>query len=195
MSSDLDIARERELIRRIQAGDDTAFDEIAENTKRAAYAVAFRWTRDQHLAFDTVQEAYIKLYGAIPSWRRSSRIQTWLYRVVTNACIDLHRKRRREVTVSSGTSHAGEWHECLLDSEPSASEKVELSDTLAALQGCLESLPTRMRQAIHLRYLCGLSLREVSDVQDCSIGTIKATLFQALRRLRTQMIKLEECPS
>lgn len=193
MASELDIAREQELIRRVQAGDDDAFDELTELTKRAAYAVAYRWTRDQHLAFDTVQEAYIKLYGAIPRWPLASRVQTWLYRVVTNACIDLHRKRRREVVMPNSASHTDGWSVRVPDPEPSVVEKEQHSDTLSSLEGCLEALPAKMRQAIHLRYLCGLSLREVSEVQACSVGTIKATLFQALRRLRTHMAKLEEC--
>jgi len=191
--SELDIEKERELVRRIKDGDDGAFDELAESTKRVAYAVAYRWTRDQHTAFDTVQEAFIKLYGAMPKWTDSCRVQTWLYRVVTNTCIDLHRKRKREVVVPSGCDDINAWHERLPDTEPSASETFQQSDTLLAMERCLEALPTKMRQAVHLRYLCGLSLREVSDVQNCSIGTIKATLFQALRRLRSHMSKLEEC--
>jgi len=191
--SELDIEKERELIRRVKAGDDDAFDELAEATKRAAYAVAFRWTRDQHMAYDMVQEAYIKLYGAMPRWPGSCRVQTWLYRVVTNVCIDLHRKGKREIVAPSGCDDAGAWHERLPDTQPSAFETFQHSDTLLVLERCLEDLPTKMRQAVHLCYLCGLSLREVSDVQDCSVGTIKATLFQARRRLRSHMTKLEEC--
>ncbi|OGV68367.1 MAG: hypothetical protein A3K19_28060 [Lentisphaerae bacterium RIFOXYB12_FULL_65_16] len=190
MPNVFDKQEEEELIRRARDGDDSAFDALVEATKHASYAVAYRWTRDQHTALDMVQEAYLRLHATLPTWRNSCRLQTWLYRVVTNVCIDHHRHRRFEVV---GPSDAAGWA-CDPDAcEPPASEALERSDQVKVLQASIEQLPGRMRQAVHLRYLCGLSLQEVSTVQGCSIGTIKSTLFEAVRRLRSHMGRYERC--
>ena len=183
----LDATIEHELIERSRGGDDQSFDNLVEATKRSTYALAYRWTRDRDLSFDMVQEAYIKLFRFLPRWNHSCRIQTWLYRVVTNACIDRRRRSRFEaVPLHGADGDPGPEHFLAADT-PSAVESFERQEAAESVRDCLAKLPTRMREAVHLRYLCGLSLREVAEVQSCSVGTIKATIHQALHKMRGQM--------
>jgi len=183
---------EDELIRRSQSGDDDAFDELVERTKNGAYGLAYRWLRDRELAFDVVQEGFIKLYKALPRWNFSCRVCTWLYRVITNACIDHHR-RRRETIISFEALNCPDDIECQVTlTQESPSQQLQRRETAALVERLVTELPERMQQAFLLKYIGGLSLKEISDVQQCSVGTIKASLHQAVQKLRSRLRHHEE---
>ena len=188
--------RECELVRRCQAGDDAAFDGLVDSTKRPAYEVAFRWTRDRDLAMDVLQDAYVRLYRALPSWDFSCRVSTWLYRVVTNLCVDRHRRGgwRLVFAGQAATEHDEPLHHS--GHAPSPATAMEEAERAQAVHACVRRLPQRMREAVHLRYFSGLSLEEISQVQRCSVGTIKATLHQAVRKLKPALQELTalDCP-
>lgn len=184
--------RERELLAHCQAGQEAAFDALVEAVKRPAYALAYRWTRDQAFAYDVLQEALIRLYEQIPRWDYSCRVQTWLYRVVTNACIDAHRGKQTEPLRELAANRDGSVADPIAhlpDPSPSPSERLEKAETAHQLEQCLRRLPRNMQHIVRLRYLCGLSLQEISHVQSCSLGTVKATIFQGLRKLRLELAR------
>jgi RNA polymerase sigma-70 factor (ECF subfamily) len=170
------------LIRRYLDGEDSAFDEIVAHTKHPAFALAYRWTRDREQAFDIVQEAYVKLYKFLSKWNYSCRLQTWLYRVVTNTCIDKHRRQHLQLVPldeENGVGHAA----AVADGNPRTAllrrEQREL------LESGISQLPPKMQAIVRLKYAGSLTIKEIAAIQESSIGTIKATLHQATRKLRT----------
>ena len=173
------------LMRCCMKGDDHAFDKLVELTKSQIYAVAYRYLRDAHLAFDMVQESYIRLYKFLPKWDFSCQVTTWLYRVVSNLCIDHHRrhKRRGLVLVEEWTETA---HEPTARAKEMPGARLQTAEQREAIEAAIADLPARQQQAFRLKYIAGLSLQEISDIQECAIGTVKASIFQASQKLRKQ---------
>lgn len=175
----LDLADERRLLERCQEGNDAAFDELVARTKRAIFALAYRWTQDREAAFDIVQETYIKLHGFLPRWDFSCRVRTWLYRVATNACID--RRRRQHLTLVSVDEPGdnGDGYKRYASDAPSPAESLEALERREIFERCMATLPEKMQATFRLKYIGGLTLRQIAEVQGNSLGTIKSTLHRA----------------
>lgn len=173
------------LIRRCMDGDDSAFDRLVELTKSQIYSVAYRYVRDSHLAFDMVQEAYIRFYKFLPKWDFSCQVTTWLYRVVSNLCIDHHRrgKRRGLVLMEDWSENAPE---SLAKTSDTPGSRLEDQEQRQAIEHAIAELPDRQQQAFRLKYIGGLSLIEIAEIQNCAVGTVKASIFQASQKLRKQ---------
>ena len=182
----------RDLLKRSVDGDDQAFDLLVNHTKGDVYSLAYRWTKDRELAFDICQEAFIKLYKFLPKWDYSCHIKTWLYRVVTNVCIDYHRKNKHSFS-PLGDEESDEQLN-LVQGNPSANpcKELQAKEGLNQIENCIGTLPQKMQQSFRLKYICGLSLKEIAEIQGRSIGTIKATIHQAVHKLRTKLRTLEE---
>lgn len=183
------VQQDETLIRQCQAGSDEAFDRLVEQTKNAAYTVAYRYTHDTHLALDMVQEAYIKLYKFLPKWDFSCRVQTWLYRVVTNLCIDHHRRSKKHLVLME------DWSDQAVDSiagaEAAPGHDLRKQEWRAEIEVAITALPDRMQAAFRMKYIAGLSLKEIAEIQQCSVGTVKASIFQAANKLRQQFSREE----
>ncbi|MFM1549744.1 MAG: RNA polymerase sigma factor [Lentisphaeria bacterium] len=179
------------LIRRICNGETDAFAELVDTMKHLAYAPAYRRTRDRELSMEIVQDSFLKLYQQLPKWDFSCHVKTWLYRVVTNACID-HYRRNKATLVSIDdpeTSHSFEIAVSSAGADPA--RRAVSSDWRRLLEVCINELPERMQGAFRLKYIDGLSLKEVAEVQQCSIGTIKATLHKATRKVQERLLTFE----
>ena len=184
-----DRARETELIEAYKAGDDGAFDQLVELYRQRAYSLAYRWVDNREDALDICQEAFLKMYRAIPKWRPRSSIFTWLYRVIINLCIDLRRKKGRQNYVPLGSEN-GELSQGIIPLAPfdhspwRAADRKELRRTIhrAAMQ-----LPKRQQKAFFLRFYEGLQMREIAEIMQCSVGAAKASLFHAVRKMRKML--------
>ena len=171
------------LIEQCRAGDDAAFDDLVDRHKRDAFALAYRLVRDRDLARDVVQEAFVKLYAILARWNGSCQVRTWLYRVISNACVDVHRRRRRFVLLAdlpaadrddlTGSGHEPDPRQAMM--------RQELADHLGVL---VDALPARMQLCCRLRYFGGLDVKAIAEVMACAQGTVKAMLFQSRDRLR-----------
>ncbi len=183
---------EKELVQRFRGGDERAFDELVDRTKANIFALAYRWTRDRELAFDLVQETYIKLFKFLPDWNHSCKVETWLYRVMTNACIDYHRKNRHfhvSLDLVDDTANI-ELQSVATGDNPG--QMLQARERMSVVEKCIASLPAKMQAAFRMKYIGGLTLKEIAEVQDCSVGTIKATIHQAIKKLRLQLCLLEK---
>lgn len=180
-----------QLLRKCKEGNDQAFDQLVENTKNDMYAIAFRYTRDQDQAYDMCQEAYFKLYKFLPKWNFSCHIKTWLYRVVTNACIDYLRKNKHQfLSLEADENNERVEFQCQRR-ESNPRRHLQTKERLQYLERNISLLPRKMQEAFRLKYFGGLSLKEISDIQGCSLGTIKATIHQAVKRIRSHLLKFE----
>ena len=178
-----------ELVRACMAGDDDAFDELVKRTRGAAYSLAFRYTQDAHTALDVVQEAYIKLYNFLPKWNFSCRAQTWLYRVATNLCIDQRRRNsKRLILMEDWTDRSAD---SIASNDVAPGHDLQRAEWRAEIDQAILALPERMQAAFRMKYVGGLSYKEIAAVQECSVGTVKAAIFQAASKLRLQFSKQE----
>ena len=183
------MTREEELrlIEGFRAGDTGAFDALVEDFRAKAYSLAYRWTQNREDALDVCQDALVRLHRALPNWSARASVFTWLYRVIVNRAIDMKRKRARRKTVSSDAQRTDDEHAL---PEPQASglsnpERLVSSKELEGrIRAAVMALPPKQQQVFVLRHFEDLPLKEIAAIQQTSLGAVKATLFQAVRKLR-----------
>lgn len=180
-------------MRRARAGDADAFRVLVERYQGRAYRLALRILRSEESARDAVQEAFVKAYTSLGRFEERSSFFTWLYRLVTNQCIDMRRREHAERRV--------EWREgdpleeAALPLAPEAEmsapalpidevERLQLREQLAAAIG---KLPQAARETLLLREVDGLAYAEIAEAQGIPRGTVMSRLHYARRRVQQAM--------
>lgn len=171
------------LIDRFKKGEEKAFDELVNKYKKRIYYLAYSLTNNHADALDLSQEAFIKAYRSIHSFRGRSSFYTWLYRITVNLCLN-HLKReakKKEVSFDERIEVVQvDWW----SNPKKALENKELQEDLTK---AIDSLPPRQKAVFALRHLEGLSHKDIASILGCSIGNVKANLFQALQKLRDRL--------
>jgi RNA polymerase sigma factor (sigma-70 family) len=167
---------EEALLARVARGDEDAFAALYDRFGGVAYGLALRILRDERLAEDAVQEAFIAVWRQAASFRpERAKAQTWLLTLVHRRAVDLVRReeRRRGEPLDPETEPAGS----------SAADDAELRNRRSTVQRALAELPFEQRQPIELAYYGGLTQSELAEQLDQPIGTIKSRMFAGLKRL------------
>jgi RNA polymerase sigma-70 factor (ECF subfamily) len=181
------------LIRGAQLGDAAAFEELVRQYDRAVLRLAVHLTGSQEDGQDIYQEAFLRAYINIGSFRFECSFYTWIYRIVTNLCLDHLRKRSSRYRDLTTTISADGEEEQVLDRIPDqrAGASPERNMASRELRGCIvramQRLSPRERVVFELKHYHGLRLRTVAGILKTSEGTIKNTLFRATHKLRTQL--------
>ena len=192
---------EREIIRRIKAGDTNAYEQLVLDNQKQVYNLAYKMVGNEQDAYDISQEAFIKAYNALGSFREDSKFSVWLYRLTSNLCIDFLRSRSRKPAVSLSVSDEdGEEKELdIADVRFSPQELLEKKELRRAVRRGLLSLPEDYRQILLLREINGLSYAEIGQALNLEEGTVKSRIFRARKKLCTILLKdgniSEEFPS
>ena len=177
--------QEKKCIRQVLSGDVNAFEDLVSACEKNAYNLALRMLGSREDAEDVVQEAFLKAYRSLSDFRLDSRFSVWLYRIVSNLCLDLLRRRgRRNEQPLAVEDDEGEEKELELPDEryePAA--LLERSLTREAVRRGLDALPPEHRQILLLRELEGLSYEEIGAALSLEPGTVKSRIFRARRRL------------
>ena len=181
------MTREEELavIRRVQQGDVDAFETLVTAYEKNVYNLALRMTGNREDAQDMAQEAFIKAYNSLPGFRGDSKFSVWLYRIVSNVCLDFLRRQKRR-PASSLSVEDDEGEETQLDvADLSQSPEVLLEQKLTreAVRRGLDQLPEEQRQILLLREIQGLSYEEIGQTLGLEAGTVKSRIFRARKRL------------
>jgi len=173
------------VIRKVQSGDVNAFEELVTAYQKNVYNLALRMTGNPQDAEDMAQEAFLKAYNSLSSFRGESRFSVWLYRIVSNVCLDYLRKNGKRSTVSlSVEDDDGEDIQLELpDTSQSPEEVLEKKLTREAVRRGLASLPPDSRQILLLREIQGLSYEEIGEVLGLESGTVKSRIFRARKKL------------
>ena len=186
----LDKLDERELVERAAEDDHRAFQVLVERYQRKAYSVAFGILRSEDEAMDVTQDAFVKVYKALPRFKGQAAFYTWLYRIVVNLCIDRKRKaaRRAEVEYEDTLTHnkdapvAGPVLASTgIESPAAAYARLELREQMGQ---AMDSLSERHREILVLREVEGLSYEELSEVLAVPKGTIMSRLFHARKNFQ-----------
>lgn len=183
---------ERRLVEAAQRGDQRAFSELVRLYDRSVLRIALRILRSPEDARDAYQEAFLKVYRKLDSFRFQCRFHTWLYRITTNVCLDhlRRRKARPEFTALQGDGLSGRSPlDIAADARPSSSpDRVAGSGEISRrLERALDRLSDRERLVFTLRHYEGMRLREIGDASSMSEDSVKQCLFRATRKLRKEL--------
>jgi RNA polymerase sigma-70 factor (ECF subfamily) len=184
------------LIRQAQQGDTAAFEELVRQYDRAVLRLAIHLTGSPEDGQDIYQEAFLRAYINLARFRFECSFYTWIYRIVTNLCLDhLRKKNSRGRDLNTTMSPEGE-PEDLLDRMPDHSPAASPERSFAGreLQQCivraLGRLSPRERMVFELKHYHGMRLRTVAGMLNTTEGTIKNTLFRATHKLRIQLAEV-----
>jgi RNA polymerase sigma-70 factor (ECF subfamily) len=186
-------ALETELIREAQAGSRAAFDALVRRYEQQVLRLALHLTGTEHDAEDIYQEAFLKAYRYIGNFRFECSFYTWIYRIVTNLCLDqLRRRKTRREERSVAVDHSGEEIDVLAsvsDDRSFSNPARELDRKLLGerIQLALGKLTPRERMVFELKHYQGLRLRTIGEMLSTTEETAKNTLFRATKKLRTQL--------
>jgi RNA polymerase sigma-70 factor (ECF subfamily) len=189
-------ASEMELIREAQAGSREAFSTLVREYEQQVLRLALHLTGSESDAEDIYQEAFLKAFRYIGNFRFECSFYTWIYRIVTNLCLDQMRRRKtRREDRAVVVNHSGEEMDLLAmvsDDRAYSNPAKELDRKLLGtrIQDALEKLTPRERMVFELKHYQGLRLRVIGEMLDTTEETAKNTLFRATKKLRTQLAGL-----
>jgi RNA polymerase sigma-70 factor, ECF subfamily len=185
---------DQQLVERAQRGDKPAFELLVVKYQRKLVRLLSRFIRDPTEVEDVAQEAFIKAYRALPSFRGDSAFYTWLYRIGINTAKNyLVAMGRRAPTVSETESADSEGSEESGQVPDYNTPENELMSRQIAetVNRAVEDLPEELRTAITLRELEGLSYEDIAAIMNCPIGTVRSRIFRAreaiAEKLRPQL--------
>ena len=165
---------EREALQACRRGEREAFDLLVERYQRDVYRLCYRYLGNHEDANDMAQEAFLKAYRGLHSFRGDSAFSTWLYRIAVNACLNFRAARKP----------AEELPEGLPDGRAPASERLVLEEKQQRVRAAVGRLPEKQRATLILKIYHDLTHEEVAKVLGSTVGTVKANLFHALGNLR-----------
>ena len=189
-------ALEMDLIREAQAGSRAAFDALVRQYEHQVLRLALHLTGSEHDAEDIYQEAFLKAYRYIGNFRFECSFYTWIYRIVTNLCLDqLRRRKTRREDHAVVVDRSGEEIDLLAsvsDDRAFSNPARELDRKRLGerIQAALGKLTPRERMVFELKHYQGLRLRTIGEMLNTTEETAKNTLFRATKKLRTQLAEL-----
>jgi RNA polymerase sigma-70 factor (ECF subfamily) len=181
------------LVREVQGGNQAAFEQLVHAHDQTVLRLAFRITGSLSDAQDIYQEAFLKVYKKLGGFRFECSFSTWIYRIVTNLCLDhLRKNRNRRENSAIEVNVEGEEYDLLNqvshDRPANNPEQQLLRRELGAhISYALQRLTPRERMVFELKHFQGLKLRTLGEILNSSEGSIKTSLFRATQKLRFQL--------
>jgi RNA polymerase sigma-70 factor (ECF subfamily) len=185
---------DRELVRRGQAGDKEAFEELVRRHQHRVFAVAGGILRRREDVEDIAQQVFVKAYFSLRRFDQRAAFSTWLYKITVNECWDLLRKKKvRPLLYESDLSE--EQAQQFSAAERLDSGAQNISDKLQAQQqveNLLQGLDERDRMMLILKEVEGFAIEEIAEILDLNENTVKVRLFRARRRIVNQVRKRKD---
>lgn len=173
---------DQQLVERAQRGDKEAFGLLVSKYQRKLGRLLSRLIRDPAEVEDVAQEAFIKAYRALPSFRGESAFYTWLYRIGINTAKNflVSQGRRAPTATEFDSEEAESFDEGDQLRDINTPERMLQSRQIGeTVNSAMEMLPDELRTAIVLREIEGLSYEEIASIMDCPIGTVRSRIFRA----------------
>jgi RNA polymerase sigma-70 factor, ECF subfamily len=182
----------KRIIIDVKKGDQQAFAELVELYKDKVYQISYRMVGNVHEAQDISQEAFLRAYMNIDSFDVSRKFSTWLFRIVTNLSIDRLRKKKpdlyldQEISGTDGLTYSSQ----VAAAEDLPEDQVITHELQDWIQEEISRLPLKYRSAIILKYIEDLSLKEISEVLDLPVATVKTRIHRGREALRKKLSNL-----
>ncbi len=177
-----------DLVKRCQAGDTRAFDVLVSRYRGRIYAMTHHMIQNETEAWDLAQEAFIKAWRALPSFKMDSAFYTWLYRITHNVVYDWLRKRRLQGDGEfddSRTEHRiAAGAEAVPRGDPAPDTALKNAELGMRIQSAIARLSPEHQQVILLREVEGMAYEEIAAAVPCSLGTVMSRLFYARKKLQ-----------
>jgi RNA polymerase sigma-70 factor, ECF subfamily len=180
-----------EMMLRVKAGDDSAFDYLVQKYRRPMIGFMYRMARNTAAAEDLSQEVFLRVYRSRANYEASAKFSTWLYRIATNLGVNHARDTRHErpentVQLDEPDSETGTTPD-LADKEQTVEEKILRRERLAAIRQKVEALPERQKLAVLMHKYQEMDYKQIAEVLKLSESATKSLLFRAYETLRTQL--------
>jgi len=167
---------DRELVEQSRTGDPRAFDQLVRRHQKGMWRIVLRYVRRDADAQDVVQQAFVRAYKGLHSFRGSASVRSWLYRIAINCALSWLRDHRREEPTEIADDALVAAH--------AAPGKIADAQEAARLRGAIAQLPPKQKLVLELRIFDDLSFKEVAELADCSENTAKVNFHYAVKRLR-----------
>ena len=168
------------LIQRFKNGEINAFDEIVRKYQKQVYNIAYGYIGNYEDAYDVSQEVFMKVYKSLGKLKDNASFIFWLRRITLNACTDYVRLQINETSIED-VSYIGD---CYYTDNEASDKLTESSELEKMITKAIQRLPKKQQKVFVLRHYEGLALKDIAETLNCSLGTVKAHLFRATRRLR-----------
>lgn len=180
-----------EMMLRVKAGDDSAFDYLVQKYRRPIISFMYRMAHNPAAAEDLAQEVFLRVYRSRANYEPSAKFSTWLYRIATNLGVNYARDTRHErpenvTNLDEPDEETGQALD-LADKKPSVEEEILRRERMAAIRQKVEALPERQKLAVLMHKYQQMDYRQIADVLKLSESATKSLLFRAYETLRTQL--------
>jgi RNA polymerase sigma-70 factor (ECF subfamily) len=179
------LVAEKDLVRQAKCGDITAFEQLISGYEKKVFNTAYRFFNNIEDARDISQEIFLKIYLSLRNFKENSSISTWIYRIAVNTCIDYCRKKRGEEVPLIEELKVPNTKPGVHPTTPEQS--VERKEMRTAILEAINSLPEDQKACIILRDIQGFSYLEISEILNCSLGTVKSRINRGRRNLRKSL--------
>jgi len=177
-------ANGRPVMEGCQSGDPEAFRAFFEAHKDRVYSIALRYSGNSTAAMDIAQEIFLKVFSTIRDFRGEAEVETWLYRIAVNACLDFQRRTQRHIPAW------GQWIEEVTAKGESILNRLLRAEVEHDVHRIVASLPPEQRIVVVLRYTEGLSYDQIATIVGCSSGTVASRLNRAHKVLERKLSHL-----
>ncbi|ACB77674.1 RNA polymerase sigma factor [Opitutus terrae] len=177
------------LIEALQAGDDSALNELINRHREPLHRFVFRYLRDETAAGDVVQETFVRVYFKAGKFAPKSSVKTWIYTIGLNLCRDYGRRlgrRRADVSLDAPAHDDGPRFE-VADSAPAPSVRAADADRFSRLQAAIDRLPRKLKEALVLFALEGRSQNEIAEFLRISPKAVETRVYHAKAKLRAAL--------
>ncbi len=183
---------EEELVRRAQAGNTDAFEELVLLHQQFVFNLALRILCDPQEAQDLSQEAFLRAWQGLARFRRKARFRTWLYRIVVNLCYNRLPRLRKDLLAGDIDDDEQAGLDLVSTAFADPQESLEQQARIDFIHARVQALPEGYRLMVMLRFVRDCSYEEIAEIMDLPLGTVKTGLFRARRKLREALDRYEE---
>ena len=178
------------LVNRARRGDLAAYDELVRRYQERIYATVYHMTANHEDANDLAQEAFIKAYQALKSFKGGSSFYTWVYRIAINKTINFLKQRKTRSAMSLDDIDFNAEHDpdlVALISDKTPRREVNLAELQQKLNEAMQKLSEPHRLVVTLHDVQGLSHEKIAEIMECNIGTVRSRLFYARQQLQAYL--------
>ena len=180
--------QEQQWVEAARQGDQSAFEQLVRLYEKRVLALTTRMCKNPADAEEAAQEAFLSAWQGLPFFRGDASFSTWLYRLASNACVDLLRREGRRQSAAGPSLNDEEVQLEVPDTAPSPQEQAERSELRQQIEAGLQALTPDHRQVLLLREMHQLSYDEIAQALDVDVGTVKSRINRGRKQLRNFLL-------